>query len=321
MKLGVLSTPFSSLDLESCLKEVSALGLQAVELHAKGPIGQNILKLPELLSGDARAKEIRALLEKYNIEISAIGGSGNPVHPDPDIRARDRKIFGDALIVAEKLGVKRVITFSGCPGDPSGSKYPNWVTCPWPEEYLGILKYQWEDVLIPYWQQASQKAKDHGVEMICIEMHPGFCVYNPETLLKLRHAAGDNIGANFDPSHLFWQGIDIVEAIRMLQGVIYHFHAKDTKVDRRNVARNGVIDTKHYGDEINRSWLFRTVGYGNGEETWKEIVSNLRMTGYDYVMSIEHEDSLMSSAEGLKKAVAFLKNVIITEPKGAMWWA
>ena len=140
--------------------------------------------------------------------------------------------------------------------------------------------------------------------------------------MKLRDAVGETIGANFDPSHLFWQGIDPVWAIRNLEGAIYHFHAKDTRIDAYNKAANGVLDTKHYGDELHRSWVFRSVGYGHNMEIWRDIVSALRLVGYDKVMSIEHEDSLMSIDEGLEKAVAFLKEAMIYEPKPTtMGWA
>ena len=152
-------------------------------------------------------------------------------------------------------------------------------------------------------------------------MHPGFCVYNPETLMKLRNAVGPEIGANFDPSHLFWQGIDPVAAIRYLGDAIFYFHAKDTKIDKLNTDVNGVLDTKHYGDEINRSWIFRSVGYGHDEQTWKDIMSALRMVGYDGMISIEHEDSLMSVPEGLGKAIDMLKRVMMFENNGGMWWA
>ena len=152
-------------------------------------------------------------------------------------------------------------------------------------------------------------------------MHPGFCVYNPETLLRLRAAVGPEIGANFDPSHLIWQGIDPVKAILELKDCMFHFHAKDTRIDNYNTAKNGVLDTKHYADVENRSWVFRTVGYGNDEKVWKDIVTALRTIDYDFVMSIEHEDSLMSPNEGLKKAIALLKNVMTFEDKCRMWWA
>ena len=152
-------------------------------------------------------------------------------------------------------------------------------------------------------------------------MHPGFCVYNTETMLRLRENCGDNIGANFDPSHLFWQGMDPLVSLRALKGAVWHVHAKDCRVDPQNSLRNGVLDTKSYGDIINRSWVFRTVGFGHTEEFWRNFVSELRLIGYDGVISIEHEDSLMSVDEGFKKAVALLRTVLLTEKPGAMWWA
>ena len=156
---------------------------------------------------------------------------------------------------------------------------------------------------------------------IYFEMHPGFCVYNPETMLKLRGAAGKALGANLDPSHLIWQGIDVAEAIRTLGDALYYFHAKDTAVDRRTAAVNGVLDTKPYADEIHRSWIFRTVGYGSGEKYWKDGCTALRLVGYDYDMSIEHEDSLMTQEEGLDKAIDFMKSEMIKQPKMKdMWW-
>ena len=244
------------------------------------------------------------------------------MHPDAaKAEAYDRD-FRNAVLLAEKLGLDTVIGFSGCPGDHDGAKYPNWVTCAWPDDYQEILKWQWEEKLIPYWKKTGAFALEHGVSHIAFEMHPGFCVYNPETLLKLRAEVGDVIGANFDPSHLIWQGIDPVAAIRALKGAIYHVHAKDTKIDKYNTAVNGVLDTKHYGRELERSWVFRTVGYGNDEIYWRDLVSNLRLCGYDRVLSIEHEDSVMSIDEGLRKAVEFLRPIIINEPKpSTMSWA
>ncbi|MBN4070033.1 TIM barrel protein, partial [bacterium AH-315-G05] len=159
------------------------------------------------------------------------------------------------------------------------------------------------------------------IEQIALEMHPGFCVYNPETLLRLRSEVGDIIGANLDPSHLFWQGIDPVAAIKKLGSAIYFVHAKDTKIDKKNTDINGVLDIKHYADEINRSWVFRTVGYGHDAQVWKDIISTLRLVGYDDVISIEHEDSLMSVDEGLQKAIKFLKEVMLFDSSGEMWWA
>ena len=177
-------------------------------------------------------------------------------------------------------------------------------------------------MLIPFWTKQLEACRSHGVTKVALEMHPGFCVYNTETMLKLRAAVGDTIGANFDPSHLIWQGIEPVAAIRALGSAIFHVHAKDTKVDKYNTAVNGVLDTKHYGDEIHRSWVFRTVGYGNDAQYWRDMISNLRLVGYDDVLSIEHEDSLMSPREGLEKAIAFLRGILMYDNKNNdVFWA
>jgi len=322
MKLSVLANLYGAKSLDETLSILSGLGVHTVEIGAGGYPGKAHCNPEELLADSKKFDEFVATFKKYDVEICALAAHGNALHPDKAIAAQFDKDFRNAVLLAEKLGVDTVITFSGCPGDSEGSKYPNWVTCPWPEDFLAILDWQWNEKLIPYWKEAGAFAKAHKVDHIAFEMHPGFCVYNPETLLKLRAAVGDVIGANFDPSHLIWQGMDPVAAIRELEGAIYHVHAKDTKIDKYNTAKNGVLDTKHYGDEIHRSWVFRTVGYGNNETYWRDLVSNLRLVGYDRVLSIEHEDSLMSIDEGLAKAVTFLKDIIINDPKPtSMAWA
>jgi len=320
MKLGVFTTLLSDKSLDEALSYFKSKGIEMVEIGCGGYPG-NAHANPEILLNDEKAfEEFKATLDKYGLEISALSCHGNPVHPNKEIAAEFDKVIRDTILLAEKLGIHQINTFSGCPGDWEGAKYPNWVTCPWPNDFGEILDYQWNEVLIPYWKKTVAFAKEHGVDKIALELHPGFCVYNTDSLLKLREAVGPEIGANFDPSHLIWQGIEPVAAIRKLGDAIFHFHAKDTKIDKYNTAVNGVLDTKPYGDEINRSWIFRSVGYGNDASYWKDIISNLRLVGYDYAISIEHEDSLMSQDEGLTKAVEMLKGVLITQKTGEMWW-
>ncbi|MBR5553664.1 MAG: sugar phosphate isomerase/epimerase [Clostridia bacterium] len=324
MKLGVLSASLASKPVEEMLSYLSDLGVEAVELGTGGYTNDAHTKPEELLADKAKLAEYKKLFPKYNIEISALSVHGNAVSPDKDFAKLSHEKFETTCKLANELGVETVITFSGCPGGSPEDKMPNWVTCPWPEDFLKVLDYQWNDVLIPYWQKTSEIAKSYGINKIAFEMHPGFCVYNPETMLKIRAAVGDCLGANFDPSHLIWQGIDPTAAIKELgtKGAIFHFHAKDTKIDKYNTAVNGVLDCKHYGDELNRSWVFRSLGYGNDYSMWKEMVSMLQLVGYNHVMSIEHEDSYMTINEGLEKAVSFLRSVIISEPKpNGMFWA
>ena len=322
MKLGVLTNVLGDRPLSEAIKIFADLGIQSLEIGCGGYPGKDHCDPDKLLKDDAARAEWLDLIASYGMDISALAVHGNAVHPDKAIAESFDKDFRAAVLLCEKIGVDTVVTFSGCPGGSPEDKSPNWVTCAWPEDYLKVLDYQWNSVLIPYWKEAAAFAKSHGVTKIAFEMHPGFCVYNPDTLLRLRAAVGDTLGANLDPSHLIWQGMDPVAVIKELGGAIYHFHAKDTRVDKYNTAVNGVLSVQHYTSESTRPWIFRTVGYGNGETMWRDIASALRLVGYDKVMSIEHEDSLMSPIEGLSKAAAFLKNVIITEPRpDSIRWA
>ena len=323
MKLGAFTVLFSQMPFNEALDKLQAMGLDAVEIGCGNYPGDAHCKPGELLADEKKAAAFRKAVEDRGMVISALSQHGNPVHPDPEFREKDRKVWEDTVRLAEVLEVPVVIAFSGCPGDHPEARFPNWVTCAWPPDYPEILEWQWGDVVIPYWTEAAEFARRHGVTKIALEMHPGFVVYNPETLLRLRSAVGPSIGANLDPSHLFWQGCDPVEVIKVLgrEQAIFHFHAKDTYLDRRNIAVNGVLDTKHYGRVLDRAWTFRTVGYGQGERTWRDIVSALRSVDYDYVMSIEHEDLLLSIEEGLSKAVELLRGLIFRQEKAEMWWA
>ena len=319
MRIGVFTPLLSSLPLEEALKKIAKLGISTVELGTGNYPGDPHCKL-SMLDSKSELAEFKRILDGQGVSISALSSHGNPLHPEV-VRARhDREVSRKTILLAENLGVPVVVDFSGCPGDSADAKYPNWVTCPWPPEYLDLLRWQWEEIAAPYWIEHARFAADHGVK-IAIEMHPGFLVYSPETMLKLREIAGPSVGCNYDPSHMFWQGIDPIAAIRVLGDSIFHVHAKDTEMYPVNLPRTGVLDTKNYADERNRGWIFRTCGYGHDARWWKEFVSTLRMFGYDYVLSIEHEDSLMSADEGLSKAASFLSGLVIKEQPGAAWWA
>ena len=321
MTLSVFAVLLQDRPFEEACQYLASKGVQAVEIGCGGFPGKAHCDAKDFLEHPEKIEKMLETLKKYNLKIAALSTHGNAVHPNKEIARQFHEDFENAVLLAEKMGVDTVVTFSGCPGGSPEDKTPNWVTCPWPDDFTEILSYQWNEVLIPYWKKEVEFVRAHGIKKIAFEMHPGFCVYNPETMMKLRNAVGPEIGANFDPSHLFWQGIDPVTAIRYLGDAIFFFHAKDTKIDKLNTDVNGVLDTKHYGDEIHRSWIFRSVGFGHDEQTWKDMMSALRMVGYDGMISIEHEDSLMSVPEGLGKAIDMLKRVMMFESNGGMWWA
>jgi sugar phosphate isomerase/epimerase len=318
MRVGVFTALLSQLPLAAALKKITALHIDTVELGTGNYPGDAHCKLTLLEDGPALA-EFQKVLADRGVGVSALSCHGNALHPDKARAQHDREVSRRTILLAEKLGIPVVVDFSGCPGDSAHATAPNWVTCPWPPDYLKVLEWQWSEVVAPYWIEHAKFAADHGVK-IAIEMHPGFVVYSPETMLRLRSIAGPNLGCNFDPSHLFWQNIDPIAAVRVLEGAIFHAHAKDTQLYPINLPRTGVLDTKPYTDERARGWIFRTCGYGHGAEWWTEFISTLRMFGYDSVLSIEHEDSLLSADEGLTKAANFLNSVVIREQPGAPWW-
>jgi sugar phosphate isomerase/epimerase len=321
MKLGMFAALFLDQPLEKALDIAKDLGLQAIEIGAGNFATLGHCDPETLLKDDALRSNFVKQVEKRGLQISALNCGGNTLHPDPAYAKKNVHELEQAMELASRIGVSVVISFAGCPGADEQSRVPNWITCPWPPYYADAIKWQWEKKIVPFWIEMAKKA--HKLKLkVGFEMHPGDAVYNPETLLMLREKVGmEEISCNLDPSHLFWQGIDPAVAIRHLAGAIVHVHAKDCYVEPSVAAWRGVLDWKHYGDLLNRAWTFRTVGYGHDMGTWKAFFSALKTVGYDGVISIEHEDALMSKEEGLRKAVEFLKESMIFEDAGKMWWA
>ena len=320
MKIGVFAVLFADKPFEKALDYLVDLGVEAVEIGTGAYPGNAHCDPAVLLRSERKLSAFREAIRRRGLVISALSCHGNPLHPQAKIAREHHDTFVRTVELAQRLDVDTVITFSGCPGGDPKAAQPNWIVSPWPPEFSQMLEWQWKERVKPYWKETARICRSAGVR-VAIEMHPNFVAYNPETMLRLRDVAPRVIGCNFDPSHMFWQGVDVVSAIRTLGDSIFHVHAKDCRIDRANVMRNGVLDAKKYTRELERSWIFRTVGYGNDALVWNDIVSTLRFVGYDHVLSIEHEDSVMSGAEGLRKAVAFLKDIVISEPAGEAYWA
>lgn len=320
MQIGVFTALFQQLPFEEALDKAVAAGVTAVEIGSGGYPGSHHCPVEALLGSEAQRRVYMNAITSRGLTLSALSVHNNPLHPDPVVAKKADEELRRSIELAELLGVPVVNGFSGLPAGAPGDKMPNWVTCPWPPEFLEMLDYQWNEIAIPYWNKMEQFATDHGVR-IAFEMHPGMLVYNVETLLRLRDATGESLGCNFDPSHLWWNGVDVVAAIRKLGEAIFHVHGKDCYVDQLNIAVNGCNDNKPYDQIPDRAWTFRSIGYGHSTQVWKDIVSTLRLIGYDYVISIEHEDAMMSNDEGLAKGVAMLNQVNIFEKPGEMFWA
>jgi sugar phosphate isomerase/epimerase len=287
VKIGLFLALFHDRPLAEAVEAARAAGCEAVEISTTGPHGPDI--------------------GAVELEISALSCHGNPLHPDTRVAAAADRSFRDTVRLAADLGVETVITFSGCPGESERSLRPSWVVCSWPDDYPETLEWQWSERVVPYWREAAAFAREHGVR-VAIEPHPGFVVYNTATMQRLRDAAGDNVGANFDPSHLFWQQIDPLASARALGGAIFHVHAKDTGFAADTLALDGVLETRRKPDE--RAWIFRSVGDGHPVEFWRDLTAALGDAGYDGALSIEHEDPLRSRDEGLARAVSTLREAL-----------
>lgn len=321
MKLGVFTVLFAEKSFEEMLDTVKEAGLHAVEIGTGCYPGNSHCDLDGLLESEEARNLYLQQVESRGLTISAFSCHGNPISPEEGFAKTSHETLLKTIKLASLLNVPVVNCFSGTAGDHEGAKYPNWPVTPWPNEYGDVLKWQWEEKLIPYWKEVGQYAQEHNVK-IGLELHGGFLVHTPYTLIKLREQTCDAIGANLDPSHLWWQGIDPVAAIKILakENAIHHFHAKDTYIDQENVNMYGLTDMQPYGEVKTRAWTFRSVGCGHGLKDWSDMMSALRTYGYDYVVSIEHEDPIMSIDEGFKRAVTNLKSILIEEPVSQMWW-
>jgi sugar phosphate isomerase/epimerase len=309
--IGVFDPVYEDLSLEEMLEKVSALGIEAMEIGTGGFPGSKHCPVAELLEDPAKAKAWKKKFEDRGIRVATLSCHGNPLHPDAARAKRDIDAFHRTVLLAERLEVKVIVGFSGCPGGSPTETRPNWVTYRWPSDWREMLDWQWKERVIPYWKDAAKFAREHGIHKLAFEMHPNFVVYNPKTLMQLREAVGEEIGANCDLSHLFWQGCDPVEVIHFLgkQGAIFHAHMKDTVLYQENIGKYGVLNFAFEANDPEASEIFRAVGYGHSANQWKAIVKAYMDVGYEGILSIENEDPILPGPVGVERAVYVLKNV------------
>ncbi len=312
MKIGMITDSLADLGFDELMTTADALGLDVLEFACGNWSSAPHIDLAPMVESAPARREFLAKVASHGLGISALNCSGNPLHPGASGRRHDA-VTRQTIRLASLMGVERVVMMSGCPGGP-GDKHPNWITTAWPPEATEVLDWQWAEVVIPYWRDLVAYANGLGVDKLCLEPHGGQNVYNVETLLRLRDAVGETVGANFDPSHLVWMGADPLAAIGALDGAIYHVHAKDTRVDAANAGVNSLLETKTNDRAPERSWNYVTLGHGHGAPWWREFVARLRTQGYDDVLSIEHEDTRMPPLDGVTESVELLRQVIDSGP-------
>jgi sugar phosphate isomerase/epimerase len=306
MKIGFVSDSLGGLGFDQMLDEAARMGVDGVEVNTGGWSTAPHFDL-EKMKGNADArKSFRSAFDSRGLEVISLNANGNPTHPTDK---KQGECLKDTIRLAGDLGIKTVCTMSGLPGGSSQDVMPNWVVASWPPETRKILDYQWNEVLVPFWSEIVELAKSSGIERIALELHGNQCVYNVTTLLRLREAIGPVVGANLDPSHLFWMGADPLVVAEFLGDAIYHVHAKDTLLNSRVQATTSLLENGGLTDIAARSWSYITLGFGHDEKWWREFCYRLKMGGYDGWLSIEHEDIILNSLEGLEKSVALLRGV------------
>jgi len=319
MQLGVVSWVWQRETIETAVKEANRLGLHHMEVGSAGYFG-NVHCDPERLLGDQRAfDEFRALFDRHEMTISALAIHGEPLHPDPAISGPYDQELRMAIQLASRLGVDRLTLLSGLPGASPVDPEPNWILYAYPMRNLAIIEWQWTERLVPYWREKAKIAEDAGVRL-AFEIHPADMCYQPSRLMRLRTEVGPAVGANLDPSHLIWQGMDLPSVVQYLGAAIYNVHAKESQVNERIARIDGVLETRGWEKDQERAWNFRTAGFSKSLTWWRDLISALRAVGYDGVLAYEHEDPLLDALEGLEKGIDFLRQSILVQPRGKLWY-
>ena len=307
LELGLYTDSLAHLGFEEALDVAARIGATGIEIATGGQSSAPHLRLHDLLA-DARARAaFRRAFEQRGLRIAALNCSAWPLHPV--VGDAHVALIRDTFRLAEALEVSKVVTMSGCPGDGADSSTIDFVWYPWPADALALLDRQWA-AAIELWQDLASIAADHGIERIAFELHPLHLVYNVPTLLRMRDAVGPILGANLDPSHLFWQQMDPLAVIRALGSAVHHVHLKDTRIDPDQVALAGVLDQRRFDDPAQRAWVFRAVGAAHDATFWSSFVAALRAVGYDDVLAIENEDATLPPLASVERAAAFMRPLL-----------
>ncbi len=326
MKLGAYTAVLHDKPLPDALAVLRDLGLDSAEINSGGFLPAPHLPIADIRSSADARSEYLGQFADHGITLTALNCNGNPLHPDVEVRAKHGQDVLDAIELGALLGVKRVVTMSGLPAADAGGTLPSWSVLPWDSAQLDARDFQWNEVAIPYWKDVQARAADADVK-VCIEMHPHNIVYNPATMQRLAtEINATHVGAEMDPSHLFWQGIDPVRAVESLGGLVYNAAAKDTRINDAALV-NGVLDDRHVRvrpdepDVIslggrytlsrwpeNSSWDFVAVGRGHDLAWWTAFLQALEKVDPTMAVNIEHEDAELGQIEGLAFAARTLRD-------------
>jgi len=298
MKIGVMSAAFTNLSLEELATWASNSGFEMLEI-ACWPAGEGkdrkyggVVHIDVASLTPTKASAINGMLTKKGLEISALGYYPNPLHPDLEHREHVIAHLKKVIIGAEMLGVDIVGTFVGRSWNPELTG----------RDWRKDLDYSFEEFM-KVWPGLVEFAGEHNVKvaiehcpMLWADTWPGGSnlPHSPALIHRMFEAVPDeNFGLNFDPSHLVWQQIDYVRFIYDFGDRIFHVHAKDMAIDEEMFYQDGILGCGF-------RWQIPRLP-GQGLVDWQELVAALYDVGYDFVLSIEHEDANWEETEELIK--------------------
>lgn len=311
LRIGVVLEAFLGLSLEDALKFLASEspGVSMVEVGAGGYAPHPHCDVDELLSSEGARRDWLALLDRYGMGLDALNAWGNPLHPDQDLANRHDHDLRQAIRLATALEADRVVAMAGCPGGDPGDRTPHFGAGGWLPYLEGVHDRQWEDVVAPYWSDlATFACAENPNLLVCIELHPGTCVYNVATFEDLI-ALGPSLSANLDPSHFFWMGMDGHKVAERIKGRVGHLHGKDTTFNDDNVGLNGVLDHRWPTSPELMPWNFSVVGRGHDLSWWAGLVTRVKGS-QARVISIEHEDPFVPATVGVPEAARLLREAI-----------
>jgi sugar phosphate isomerase/epimerase len=303
MNLCLCTDSLAELSFEDALDHAASVGIVSVEVASGGHSTAPHMRLGELLADAAKRAAFADAIASRGLRLAALNCSSDPLHPVHG--GEHRRLVADTIRLAGELGVETIVSMCGCPGDSPQARASNWIWFPWPEEMQAIREQQWE-VAIEVWGELAELAAANGVRRIALELLPLQLTYNVPTLLRLREAIGATIGANVDPSHMFWQQMDPLRVVEALGPAVHHVHLKDAELYDDELALNGVLDCRDWNDPAHRAWIFRAIGHGHPASFWRELVVALGAAGFDGALSIENEDVLLPGKAGVDEAVALI---------------
>jgi len=311
LRIGVVLEAFLDRPLEDVLPWLAQAAPEVtdVEVGAGGYAPHPHCDVAELLrSAQARTAWLD-LIARHGLRLDALNAWGNPLHPDGDLARRHDEDLRNAIRLAVLLGADRVVAMAGCPAGAPGDRVPHFGAGGWLPYLEGVYQRQWTECIEPYWTElAAFAAAEAPGLLVCLELHPGTCAFNVETFRRVA-ALGPSIGANLDPSHFFWMGMDGHRVAEALEDRVGHAHGKDTVFHSGSLALNGLLDRRWPEPAAEMPWTFAVPGRGHDLAWWTGLVRALAGSRAR-VVSIEHEDPFVPAETGVPEAARVLRAAI-----------